>query len=293
LIVSRKTFWLSLILLLSLMFFELVFGNLFMLGWLKFEEVIGLKGATQYYHDFRRLRGASSEPSVLAIVLNLFIVVGARSRYFRDNSFGLGLIILAVILTGSTLGLVLLLLTLALVFRRSSSGYQRLILPIILLSPFALLSSVNFMVIQKAIEKIYLISEVIREGNIIGSVGSRVHSALISIDHFKSANWFNRILGEGFSNFDEYVSEEYGNIDFSNFQQGEVTNSMSAIYLSSGLLGLGAFFMLIVAVVRRRNDYLWSLFFLIIIFFSFGNITDYIFYISIFILGLKDSQFAS
>jgi hypothetical protein len=243
--------------------FELTIGNVFPEYWKYFENLLGLSGDTQYYRGIRRLRGAFLEPSVFAIALNTYFFILNHSNLNAKLKFKYScIIVILIILTFSSSALLLFLVNLSYLIRRNLFGkFQKLkkyaIYSIILL-PLGVLGITKTRLIEplyRSVEKIQLIQEVILSENLTGSVGYRVHSILVPFQYIKETDsYINKLFGTGYSNYSDYLIYKYHYADFSGFSDGSIGNILSAILLSTGIIGLIAFLILIWNIISSYSQ---------------------------------------
>lgn len=235
-------------------FFELTIGNSLPEYWKYFENLLGLSGDTQYYRGIRRLRGAFLEPSVFAIALNTYLFILNHSKLSAKFKFRYScILVILIILTFSSSALLLFLVNLSFLIYRNIFGINQQLkkyaIYSIILIPLGVLGITKTRFIEplsRSVEKIQLIQEVILSGNLTGSVGYRVHSILVPFQYIQeSSSYINKLLGTGYSNYSDYLISKYHFADFSGFSDGSIGNILSAILLSTGILGLITFLIFI------------------------------------------------
>jgi len=277
---------------------ELIIGSYSNEIMFNIENSLNLKGSTTTYRGIRRLRAGFLEPSVFGLALNFYLLVFIYIKSL-NNRFKIFLILLCIfwiILTFSSAAYVALMLNLIffiyLKLRTIKFSFKLSLRSI--LSLFSLVLIIAFSVqnffepIYKAFEKILLIPEVIILGNITGSVGYRINSLIVAPIYIIEAQLFEKFFGTGFSNYSEYLISKFGNNEFSGFYDGQIGNILSAILLSTGLLGFISFILFIKRALYINNKIMniHLLILSLITMIGFGDLTS-IWIWSIFFLTVK------
>lgn len=250
------------------------------------ENSLSLKGSTTTYRGIRRLRAGFLEPSVFGLALNFYLLVFIYIKSL-SNRFKIFLILLCIfwiILTFSSAAYVGLMINIIffIYLKLKSVKFSfklswRSILSLFSFGIIITFSIQNFFdPIYKAFEKILLIPEVIMLANVTGSVGYRINSLIVAPSYIIEAELFEKFFGTGFSNYSEYLISKFGNNEFSGFYDGQIGNILSAILLSTGLLGFISFILFIKKALHLNNK-IMNIHFLIlslITMVGFGDLTS-------------------
>lgn len=243
----------------------------------KLEKIIGFQGSTTTYRNLRRLRGGFLEPSIMSLVLNMYLYIFLNTKfyffYFKRHTYIIFSILL-ILLTFSTLGYLAFLVMITyyifnnknVISKNISYNYILFILPLFYLIKYF------WAPIYKAYEKFTLIIEVIQTNNITGSVGFRINSLIMGPQFIYDSNMLEKLLGTGYSNYTEYIKSIYGYNEFSGFSDGTIGNILSATLISTGLIGFILFSIFIYNVLFKKDKSYTFNTLVIIFFLGTGNL---------------------
>ena len=240
--------------------------------WLELQKFVYLNGSANRYFGITRLRAFTTEPSMLAQILCLYYLLTlCLEKYFNYKSLNFIKlkIFLMLILTMSTTGIFIIAgLQLLSTMMKLGSIIINLKIRINYKDIFKIF--IFFVIVYytgnyfdsftyKMGERLFAIREVLMTGHLSGSVGFRVGSLLVIPLYISEANMFNLLLGEGFSNFSIWLSNRYSHLPYSGLSEGLPGNLITALILSSGILGTICFFIYIFFICHSASLYMTSL----------------------------------
>ena len=271
--------------------FELYFRYMHLFGYTGNELWISIGGAS---HRFYRASSLMLEPSHYVLVL-FFIYLFVD--FAKDKGYLVKHLILfkycffiALILGASLSGIALLILyyffkILKFVFRcflgsikiRIKRKSVIIIITAIILVIFVNILSNNFIskVASKIHERVLLTKDVIEKQKSEGSSGERSSFIWVSKIYVKQSSAINILIGEGFSNYRQWLLNNEKQIGY---KTGEVYNLLLVVLLSSGLLGLIIFILMVIKISNINLLIYDETVFIILVFVSFfthGYLTMY------------------
>lgn len=259
--------------------------------WLELQEFLFLNGSANSYFGITRLRAFTTEPSMFAQVLCLyFLIVLCLEKYLnfkRLKLLKLKLIIL-VTFTMSTTGLFIIVglqllstmmrLGSVIINRKVRINYKNIVSIFLFFVVVYYVGNYFDSFVNKMGERLFAIHKVLMSGHLSGSVGFRVGSLLVIPHYISEANMFNLLLGEGFSNFADWLSNRFSYLPYSGLSEGLPGNMITALILSSGILGTMCFFIYIFNICYSASLYMTSLslFFCLCLLLSSGQFASVI-----------------
>ena len=243
-------------------------------------STLGIHGSSIEYYGLPRLRGFQLEPSILSYVAIFYLICFNLS----PKDCGIGFLhryspVIIVTATMSSSGFLFLICAgLGLFLGRKGGGSQGLKLLSIYASigVFVLSFPSLRQAIIKVLERIFDIYNVILTSNLSGSVGYRVHSLIEPISFYRDADFVYAMSGTGFSNYSDYIYDKYKHLEYSGFASGDLNSMLSAIAISTGILGLITFWGFVYFAYRSKGTSILSdtlFLFVVFLLFSYGNMS--------------------
>lgn len=281
--IVKKSFWFLFIICIV----ELLLSNFFYNFWSVLENSSIYNGSANSYFNFNRIRAFTTEPSNLAKLLVLyhllfrFYLPKISSISNEKEIYGNFFLIVMTLSNTGILGIIII--EIAALFHRHRQilkkkkalfNFKR-IRYLLFFILFAVLSLYFFDFTYKLFERFYLVFVALNENVSVGSVGFRATALIMPFIYLSETSGFYFWVGEGFSNFSEWLLLKYGHLEFSGFAQGQPGNIFSAITLSGGLIGLLIYIIFIIYPYRRFHGIdIICLAFLIFLNLTSGNLTS-------------------
>ena len=244
-------------------------------------------GSSNTYFGFRRIRAFTSEPAALAKLLVLYhfllrFYLPRINKINNQNETYANLLLVAMTLSNTAILGILMLEFVALFGRKKKKIHSRASLltyknlrNFIFVGCFIGASIYFSDATLKLLERFNLVILVLSNNTVTGSVGFRATAMIMPYIYLSDVTGINFWLGEGFSNFSNWLITQYGHEEFSGFAQGQPGNVFSAVTLSGGLIGIFLYGLLLISPVRR-SDNLTVAAFIFVLFLSLtsGNVTS-------------------
>lgn len=239
---------------------------------------LGIHGSSIEYNGIPRLRGFQLEPSILSYVAIFYLI--AFNLLSKTHAVGLMYRyspVLVVMTTMASSGFLFLICGgVALFLGKRSLGFMS-VKSLSFLSVLVLIVSLSPSLSQnffKVFERIFGIYDVILASNYSGSVGYRVHSLIEPIRFYSEGNFVSLMSGTGFSNYKSYIIDKYQHLEYSGFASGDLNSILSAVAISTGILGLLPFGGFIYFAYRSKETFIReniSILFVLFLLLSYGN----------------------
>ena len=248
-------------------------------------------GVSNFFVLYQRPYAAFSEPAHLAIhlVMSLLIldVIGTR---LADRLRALS--ILSILFVGSVVGYVLLLGYLGANLVGSSMRYalrvrRRTLRRIALSTGILAMGVVAFAIFQgeaaaamvdRIAGRFIRTFEVVQEGRLTGSEGSRANTFRILFDYWEAEGLSGFFFGTGYGNISRWLIENYGHLDRSaDAAHGRINSIIVANLIATGFFGIVIYFVFILACLKRvgRNRFFPLFFMFLLANFSTGTLIVY------------------
>lgn len=286
-------------------------GLVFTLGFIGLEIASQLAGSSELYNTvtgllrnsesvirthnlyiaYYRPYGLMSEPAHLALYF-------VSAFVFLDISGTHGLLrrltLLAILLTGSISGILLLAVYLAVRFRSLISVRHRVNYGRVLSAMIATVLAVPLLVlvwpmIVDTVDlihgRIYQAVLAIQQVQLIGSEASRANAHIALTTYWRQGDLWEILFGTGYANYSEWIEANFQSFGArSALAQGEVINMLVAVTLSTGLFGATLFFNLLRAIFKSHGAGMFSVIGLFALSFQFfyGTMVFYFYWYSLF-----------
>ena len=220
------------------------------------------------------------EPAHLGMYLVcVFVVTSFSVSNVYDNTILNKLSFLAIIITGSLAGIIIL--SVFILIRKNLIQNSR----IILLAIIAVTLFYIFAQDSEIYQRLYRAFTTFTTHDYGGSEGQRIGSMRIPYDMIKDGNIIVTLFGSGFSDYSRYLQYLYADsIIGSAFRSGNVANSIVIYFVSVGMLGF-LFTLYVFSLIFRANhmpkSYVLTI---ILIMFSYGTFINYLLWVLILIL---------
>ena len=281
--IVKRSFWV----LFFICIFEVIFSNLLPGIWSLVEALDFFSGSSNSYFGFRRIRAFTSEPASLAKLLVLYHLL-LRFYLPRINKttsvieIYANLMLVAMTLSNTAILGILMLEFVAffaskkkkLRSRPSLLTYKSLQNLILMVGTIGITIYFSDAAL-KLLERFNLVIVALSNNVVTGSVGFRATAIVMPYIYLSEVTGTNFWLGEGFSNFSNWLITQYGHEAFSGFAQGQPGNVFSAMTLSGGLIGIFLYVVLLISPVRRLDNLnLAALTFVLFLSATSGNVTS-------------------
>jgi len=185
---------------------------------------------------FYRVRATFDEPSFYAIYLCLVFYL-LNNKRFPYKSIIISLLVFLLVMTLSLTGIAIFSFILAYKVINSSVSIK--------IKTLLAITSIIFSIIiflpnnfQNIISRSNNAVSALLSFNTAGSEESRINSIPVLINYFNSNN-SNPLIGEGYSNYQGWLINNYGSHGKSNsFARGTIHNAFGVIGISTGIIGL-------------------------------------------------------
>lgn len=278
---------------------EFVVSNISEGMWGNIQGVLPVTNLVSTYAGVNRAQAFFSEPSYLAIyacfsfyVFDVLEMASGVSRAFEKVVSAL-IVLSAVSTTGF---LMLLLYNVPKFFKGIKISFRGVLRTkkfsarILFKRIFALVAGVLVVwlssdIVMKNVERIMMIQDVIAERSYLGSVGFRINSILMLYDYYQSTGVQGLLIGEGYSNYEHWISNNFSHLVGTSIAEGQVSNMLTGIVMSTGLVGSFVIFLFVYLVVADLwREAVWpTIIFFGLFFLSYGNVTSSFFWLSLFI----------
>jgi hypothetical protein len=289
---------------LGFMFAELI-GQVFGLIFVK--EFFASIFSSEYSNSFlgiERPKAGFFEPSHLAIYLCFsYIILDVQDKRNKKNHFLRVIVLLSLIFSGSLSGLVLIvgyfivtyvkkigrsfLFAIKSNFIQKRTAYQ-IVAGVLLISLGFVLFSESIVSILGAFgDRLFLVVLALISGDLVGSESSRVNAMSAVFEYWSQQGFVGVLFGTGYANSKDWLISNYGYLgDLSTFARGQQDNLLAAILLSTGLFGLAAYLVFLLAIFKNTK-FLASgevVFFFLLLHFVYGFFVSYLHWYLLFVL---------
>lgn len=241
-----------------------------------------------YVMGIYRIKGSFLEPSYLAIYLNLYLYITFHNKTDSTDIFRPILIIALIVLTFSLTGYILLILIVLFYSFSKKKRFVRYYIIAIVLFGILLPNLTAFMM-----NRVFRAIKYYQYGMVELSEGSRVNTINVMFDYFKKEGGGKALYGEGFSNHDKWLMNEYASYSprLVAYARGHINNIISVIGISSGIIGIIIYMMLLRGYVKNISIKKSSLLLLISINITIGFLIGNILWQMTVILIINDKYY--
>lgn len=285
-----------------------------------FSQIIGADsvylGVQKFFSDQRTIQNPHNhmvfyyrpyatfaEPAHLAYYLTFSYAILDQVRY-GGRSWLKYLTLLAIFLSGSMVGYVLLLVYL--VSKKSSIVYSyvvmnlrinivRILESLLLFSLLAILILFVFLysdffqtISARLVGRLSQVYEALIEQNVGSSAGVRAGSWIVLLDYWHSNGLGAFLVGTGYANYDAYMLEYYRGSPYSTWASGKLHSSAVVVLLSTGLVGSLSYLFFMFSVFRyfRQDKNLAVVTLVVLAHFASGALLSYVQWQILFVLLL-------
>lgn len=246
-----------------------------------------------------------SEPSYLAIYLtSIYVVLDLLVRAGWPLAFWRAVAPVAVLLTGSVSGLVLLVLYVVsrwggalgrlLAGRFSMKLVLRgLVASAVLVALFLAVGPDPGDLFEQYALRVLKTLDDVETGNLVGSEGSRVNAVLALPDYWDATGLPGFLTGTGYANHKAWLIDAYGHLNESaTFSRGAVDSILIAVFLSTGVFGVAAYlrFLAIGFGARVLAAHMSLAVFVLAINFAYGYLIAGLYWQLLFVLAATARQ---